>query len=107
MEWAATLTAVLSILAVLLKAWQKGQPARQQEKTDEANQQGRQDLQNGNRDAVAERIDRVLSVQANAPGGGDAGSSSATDEERDACTRRRLVDLGISVGEDPGESRKL
>lgn len=51
--------------------------AREDDKRDEAIEEGRQDIVDGNADAVAARINRLLKED-----GGDAGSTGAKDVER-------------------------
>ena len=58
--WMAAITAILSIIAILLEAWAKNSPTREKEEKDDAIEQGRRDLSEGNVDAVAARIDRLL-----------------------------------------------
>ena len=84
------LTIIGSVILVLLKAWQDGNPARLQEVSNEKRQQGRQDINNGNVSAVESRIDSVLTVSA---GTADSGSVRLGD---DADTARRLAEITSS-----------
>jgi hypothetical protein len=68
---AALLTAlpvIVGLLASLIQLWNAKAPERKQEATNDKNQQGRQDIANGNADAVAVRVDRVLSVSESVSG---------------------------------------
>lgn len=77
---------LLTIIAALLK-WHLGR-----DKTYEALQLGRQDIQNGNTGAVSARVDRVLADQTGT--GNSAGSESTEDVERRLRTVCGVADDG-------------
>jgi hypothetical protein len=81
----AAITAVFSVIALLLQAWAKAAPARTQENRNEEIQKGRMDIAGTNADPVAERIDGLLTVQAGATTGDTAKLGT------DADTARRLA----------------
>ena len=98
---ATVITVICSLVAVLLKSWQDGQPGRAQEALNATTQRGRQDIENGNGGAVTLRVASLLDIQANAPVSppdSNAGSSGSSDADRDTLSRSRLVALGIRVG---------
>lgn len=68
MEWGPIITGLLSIVALIFKWWLDSAPKRDQEAADEATQQGRADIADGNSDAVNDRIDRLLSGQSDTEG---------------------------------------
>jgi hypothetical protein len=78
MEWIA---GALAIIGLLIKAYLAGAPARAKEDVDDAIQQGRADIANGNADAISVRIDSVPAIQTGPPGN-TAGVGSAEDIER-------------------------
>lgn len=99
MEWGAAIASLLGIILLVLKQWQANQPKRVKEAADEATQQGRADIANGNADAVSGRIDRLLSGQgdtAGQPGG------EVTTERISAVLG--LADSGRGSGADSGKS---
>lgn len=61
MEWGAVIAAVAGLLLYILKQYAAGKPGRDQENTDDATQQGRADIANGDHAAVDARIDQLLS----------------------------------------------
>lgn len=61
MEWGAVIAAVAGLLLYILKQYAAGKPERDQENTDDATQQGRADIANGDHAAVDARIDQLLS----------------------------------------------
>ena len=85
-------------LAGIVALWMKqyysaaNTAARQKEAEHEAIQTDRQDLVDGNTDAISIRIDSLCS----GPGGsGNAGSEGSTDKTGPNSTISRLADLGI------------
>lgn len=68
MEWGAAIASLLAIILLVLKQWQANQPKRDREAADEATQQGRADIANGDDAAVNDRIDRLLSGQSDTEG---------------------------------------
>lgn len=90
MEWGAAIGGLFAVVGMLLKAYLAKAPQRQEEAKADAIQEGRQDIVNGDSDAVAARIDRVL-----AQNGSDAGSKSSELESGTADAIRRLGNLGI------------
>jgi len=86
-------------LAGIVALWMKqyysaaNTAARQKEAEHEATQTGRQDLINGNTDAVSARIDSLCS----GPGGDNAGISGGTGGAGPDSTVSRLADFGIRV----------
>lgn len=82
MEWAAAVTALLTIVGLLVKAWLAKAPERKEEANNNAIQKGRTDIANGNVAAVSERIDSVPTQSSNTPRLGD-------DED----TKRRLAKI--------------
>jgi len=91
-----------SIFLALFHAWQTAAPARAQEDHDEKVQQGRTDITAGNAAAVTERIDRVLTVQADTAAGSDARSAGDPPGEGDSGTLARMAALGLIGSEAPG-----
>lgn len=79
MAWAAVIASVLGIILVALKQWAANSPAREKEAADEKIQHGRQDISNGNVDAVQQRIDGLLN---DTNGNSNAGVESAEDAHR-------------------------
>lgn len=77
----AAITAVFSVIALLLSAWAAKAPTRAKEDVDEATQQSRQDIASGNADAIAVRVDGLLADQAGTPGD-TSRIESAEDLER-------------------------
>lgn len=75
MDFVGLAIAVIGLLGTFLK-WYLGR-----DKTYEATQRGRSDIQNGNTGAVSERVDRVLADQAGTADN-PAGEPSAEDVER-------------------------
>ena len=79
MELGAALTAVISLIGVLVKLWIDGKPKREEEKASDKLQQGRQDIVQGNTDAIEQRIDQLC--------GGSGGSAPGVQSPED-FTRR-------------------
>jgi len=102
----AAITAVFSVIALLLEVWTKAAPKRAKEKKDEAIQRGRQDLHDGNADAVTTRLGIVFDAPPLA-GSGNAGGAGDADQGGTGRIHDRLAALGIRIGEAPGESGKL
>lgn len=69
--------AIIAGLITLLVAWLKWYTGRDSTYADL--QTGRTDIKNGDADAVAQRIDKLLSAPANAASGDSAGIASAED----------------------------
>ena len=83
MTWAAALPAILGLVLALLQLWSAKAPQRIAKGEEDAKQQGRQDIANGNADAVSTRIDGLCSqASGNSPGLSD-------DED----TKRRLAKI--------------
>ena len=80
---AAGITALISIIALLLKAWFDRSPQREKEAQDAKTKQGRLDIANGSVDAVSQRIDSVPSTTSN--------NSSGLCDDQD--TARRLAKI--------------
>lgn len=99
MEWGAAVTAFLALLLWVLKQWQSNQPKRDQEAADDATQQGRADIADGNADAVNDRIDRLLSGQGDTAG---QPNGEVTAERISAVLG--LADPGRGSGADSGKS---
>ena len=102
----AALTALLSVVALLLEVWTKRAPKREREAKDEATQRGRQDLQNGDGDAVTTRLGIVFDAPPPA-GCRDGGSKGGPNQSGANRIPDRLAALGVRVGEVVGESGKL
>ncbi len=102
MEWGAAIASLLGIILLVLKQWQANQPKRVKEAADEATQQGRADIANGNADAVSGRIDRLLSGQGDTAG--QSGSEITAERIR---TVAGLADTGRGPGADSGTSGSL
>lgn len=100
MEWGAAVTAIITLIIALMKWWQSRQPERDQENRYDAIQQGRNDIANGDVDAVNGRIDQLLSQQ----------SDDSTGQRSTPVTAERIntvvgmVDSGRSSGADTGKS---
>lgn len=62
MEWLPLITAVLSLLGIIVKTWQDGAPVRKEASRNAEIQQGREDIASGNAAAVGTRIDSVPSA---------------------------------------------
>jgi len=77
---AAAVTAVFSVIALLLEAWAQNAPAREQEKRDEHIDQGRQDLVDVNVSAVESRIDCLLRDEVIDNAGSPAGIQDGQDK---------------------------
>ena len=79
MEWAAVMAGLVTIAGLLLKQWLTNSPARKKEAADEAIQDSRQALIDGDVAAIEHRIDSLLQA-----GGGNSSAriESATDAER-------------------------
>lgn len=99
MEWAAVVSAVFGLLLYVLKRYDAGQPQRDREAADDANQQGRKDIADGNAAAVSGRIDRLLSQPDSATG---KPSSEVTAGRLSAILG--VADRQRSTGEDSGTS---
>lgn len=80
---AAGITALLTILGLLLRAWLAAAPKRAKEALDAKIQQGRQDIANGNESAVSARIDSVSKEST-------SNSAGLRDDED---TKRRLTKI--------------
>jgi hypothetical protein len=80
----AAIAAVCSLLLPLLQWWISRSPGRAKEDRTDAIQQGRQDIADGNADAVSARIDRVPQTAGSAPVLGD-----------DASTKERILRITI------------
>jgi hypothetical protein len=61
MEWGAVITAVAGLLLYILKQYAAAKPVRDKERADDATQQGRADIADGDAAAVNDRIDQLLS----------------------------------------------
>lgn len=70
MEWGPLIVSILSLVGVLVKIWADKTPEREQEKRDEHIDQGRQDIVDGNVDAVSKRVDDLLRDTAPSDSGG-------------------------------------
>ena len=81
------ITLLLTILGILAKSWQAGQPARTAEERNDEIQKGRADIAGTVAAPVAERVDRLLTVQAGS-GPGDSPKLGS-----DADTARRLAEI--------------
>lgn len=75
----AVVTAFLSVVALLLEAWAQNRPQRNKEKADDATQKGRQDIVDGDVDAVSERIDKLLSAELQGRGSARGPNSQNQD----------------------------
>jgi hypothetical protein len=64
MEWAAVISALAGLLLYVLKRYDAGKPQRDIEARHDEIQQGRKDIADGNVAAVNERVDRLLSGDA-------------------------------------------
>ena len=64
MEWSAAIYAIAGLLLFALKQWLAAAPKRNQEAADDATQQGRADIADGDAAAVSDRVDRLLSRQS-------------------------------------------
>jgi hypothetical protein len=73
MEWGAAIAAIFSVLLPLLQWWIANAPERKIEAQNEAKQQGRQDIVEGNA-----RVDGLLSISGEQSG--DSGPSPSTEE---------------------------
>lgn len=60
MEWGAVIAAVAGLLLYILKQYAAGKPERDKERSDDATQHGRADIDAGDAAAVNNRIDRLL-----------------------------------------------
>ena len=101
------ITIIGPIILALLHMWQQSQPARTQEEKDNATMQGRNDIAIGNAAAVTERIDRVLTVQADTAPGSPTGEHDTGDLLQQFAREEGveiLPDRAGSAGEAPGES---
>lgn len=81
--WAAAITAVFSVIALLLEAWAQNAPQRKKEDRDEAIQNGRVDIADGDAQSVSARVDRVLTETTGDP------ARLGSDED----TARRLAEI--------------
>lgn len=109
MEWGAAITAIVTLLLAVAKWYAANQPKRDQEQQNEATQQGRLDIANGDVAAVNGRIDRVLSVPEQT---GSADSASGQHDSGDLLRRTQSVtganilpDRTGSTSTTVGESR--
>ena len=100
MEWGAAVTAIITLIIALMKWWQSRQPERDQENRYDVIQQGRNDIANGDVDAVNGRIDQLLSQQSDDSTG--QRSTPVTAERINAVVG--MVDSGRSSGADTGKS---
>lgn len=91
MEWGAAVTAIITLIIALMKWWQSRQPERDQENRYDAIQQGRNDIANGDVDAVNGRIDRLLS-DVSLPTTGTASDGSGQQHGADS-TAEGISDL--------------
>lgn len=99
MEWGAAVTAIITLAIAIMKWWQSRQPQRDQENQDDAIQQGRKDIAEGNSAAVSNRIDKLLPESNHTSG---QSSSKITAERISSVVG--LVDSGRSSGADTGKS---
>ena len=68
MEWAAAVAALLGVVGILLKMYIANAPYRAMEKTYDEIEKGRQDIANGDSDAVSSRIDKLLTQERDITG---------------------------------------
>lgn len=68
MEWGAVIAAVAGLLLYILKQYAAGKPERDKERSDDATQQGRADIDAGDAAAVNNRIDRLFTKSDRPPG---------------------------------------
>jgi hypothetical protein len=78
------IAAVCALLLPLLQWWMGNKPERDAKASQDAIQQGRQDIADGNADAVSARIDRVPQTSSSAP--------VISDDE---STKRRILRITI------------
>lgn len=94
MEWAAVVSGLLTIAALLIRAWIN------RDKSDDTNksiQQGRQDINSGNVAAVNDRVDRLLTKSGDTVRKSD---SPVTAERISAVLG--VADAGRGDGQDTG-----
>lgn len=61
MEWGAALSTLAAIVLLLLREYVSRKPQQIEEQNNDAIQEGRQDIADGNVSAVNDRIDKLLS----------------------------------------------